>query len=184
MAVTTIKTKTTSNNLQATLLLPFIIAFAIILTLTTNQNITENRGSGDENKLLYKKQTLKRAKMAVITTKTNPTNNNLPTTLLLPFIIALTILLTYQNIKNQTSYNKIGAGARELASKATKDKDKTTQQAVSTLIGAAVGKGTGASVALKGEKFNRQLHQKEIEWIKKHSLEFAKELYGANPTKI
>ncbi len=67
----------------------------------------------------------------------------------------------------------LGAGARELASKATKDKDKTTQQVVSTLIGGAVSGGTGASVALKGEKFNRQLHQKEIELIKKNAEAFA-----------
>ena len=51
--------------------------------------------------------------MAVTTTKTNSTNNNLSTTLLLPFIIAISLLLpqlTYQNIKNQASYSSIGAG--------------------------------------------------------------------------
>ena len=44
------------------------------------------------------------------------------------------------------------------------------------------GAEIGSSVALGAEQHNRQLHQKEIAWIKSHSLEFAKELYGNNPT--
>ena len=55
--------------------------------------------------------------MSVTTTKTNPTHNNLLTNLLLPFIIALAILLTpltYQNIKNQTSYTLTGSEAGAL----------------------------------------------------------------------
>ena len=54
------------------------------------------------------------------------------------------------------------AGAREAASNLTESKDDTTQQVVSSLIGAVAGGGTGASVALNDEKFNRQLHQAEI----------------------
>ena len=46
--------------------------------------------------------------MAVTTT--NPNNNNLPTTILLPFIIAISLILTYQNIKKQATYNSTQAG--------------------------------------------------------------------------
>jgi hypothetical protein len=47
-------------------------------------------------------------------------------------------------------------------------------QTASALIGAMAGGGMGASVALDGEKYNRQLHQQEIAWIKKHAAAFAK----------
>jgi filamentous hemagglutinin len=67
----------------------------------------------------------------------------------------------------------LGAGAREAVSGATKDEDDATQQVVSSLIGAAAGGGTGASVALDGEKYNRQLHQKEIAWIDKNAQAYA-----------
>jgi len=69
----------------------------------------------------------------------------------------------------------LGAGSRELASTLTEGKDDATQQNVSTLVGAVVGGGTGASVALDGEKYNRQLHQKEIEWIDDNAEAFAQE---------
>ena len=70
--------------------------------------------------------------MAVTTTKTNPTNNNLPTTILLPFIIAISLILTYQNIKNKATYTKtktlatIGKGNINITS--TNKKDKANSQ--------------------------------------------------------
>jgi hypothetical protein len=54
------------------------------------------------------------------------------------------------------------------------NKSDATQQWASTIVGAIAGGGTGASTGLSGEKFNRQLHQKEIAWIKAHAGEFAK----------
>jgi len=60
----------------------------------------------------------------------------------------------------------IGAGAREALSPLTKDKSNITQQIASTTIGAIAGGSTGASVALDGEKNNRQLHQREIAFLK------------------
>jgi hypothetical protein len=78
-----------------------------------------------------------------------------------------------------------GAGAREAASNLSAGKDDTTQQWISSAIGGVAGGATGASVALQGEKYNRQLHQKEIAFLKnKDNIDsFAKELYGENPTK-
>ena len=78
----------------------------------------------------------------------------------------------------------LGAGAAEAARPATADANDATQQSVSALVGAIAGGGTGASVGLDGEKYNRQLHQREIAWLKdKANIQaFAIELYGANPT--
>ena len=76
----------------------------------------------------------------------------------------------------------VGAGAAEAARPATKDADDATQQTVSAVVGAIAGGGTGASTGLDGEKYNRQLHQREIAWIKEHAEAFAQELYGENPT--
>jgi len=67
----------------------------------------------------------------------------------------------------------LGAGAREAASGLSAGQSDATQQTASALIGAIAGGGTGASVALDGEKYNRQLHQREIEWIKKHIGDFS-----------
>ena len=60
----------------------------------------------------------------------------------------------------------LGAGAAEAARPATADANDATQQSVSALVGAIAGGGTGASVGLDGEKYNRQLHQREIAWLK------------------
>ena len=68
----------------------------------------------------------------------------------------------------------LGAGAAEAARSATANQDNATQQTVSALVGAIAGGGTGASVGLDGEKYNRQLHQREIAWIKAHAGEYAK----------
>jgi hypothetical protein len=52
---------------------------------------------------------------------------------------------------------------------------EATQQWVSALVGGAASGGmTGASTALDGEKYNRQLHQREIAWIKKNAAAFAR----------
>jgi hemolysin activation/secretion protein len=50
------------------------------------------------------------------------------------------------------------------------------REAASTVIGAAVGGGTGAATALSADVNNRQLHPKEIDWIKANSKTFAKQL--------
>jgi guanyl-specific ribonuclease Sa len=47
-----------------------------------------------------------------------------------------------------------------------------TQQWASAAIGAIAGGGTGASTARDGEEYNRQLHQREIAWIKAHAGDF------------
>jgi len=67
----------------------------------------------------------------------------------------------------------LGAGAAEATRPATADADDATQQTVSTIVGAVAGGGTGASVGLDGEKYNRQLHQKEIAWIEDNAQAFA-----------
>ena len=67
----------------------------------------------------------------------------------------------------------IGAGAAEAARPATKGASDATQQWASAIIGAVAGGGTGAATGLQGEKYNRQLHQKEIELIKKNAGAFA-----------
>jgi len=72
----------------------------------------------------------------------------------------------------------LGAGAREGMSGLTAGSSDLTQQIVSTGIGAAAGAvggsaGAGAVTAWNGERFNRQLHQREIAWIKGHAANFA-----------
>jgi len=76
----------------------------------------------------------------------------------------------------------LGAGAAEAARPATANANDATQQSVSALVGAIAGGGTGASVGLDGEKFNRQLHQDEIKWIEQNAQAFAQALYGDNPS--
>ena len=48
----------------------------------------------------------------------------------------------------------------------TAEQNDATQQWASAAVGAIAGGGTGASVAKDGEQFNRQLHQKEIAFLK------------------
>ena len=76
----------------------------------------------------------------------------------------------------------LGAGAAEMVRPATADADEGTQQTVSALVGAIAGGGTGASTGRDGEEYNRQLHQREIAWIQTHATDFAKALYGDNPS--
>ncbi len=74
----------------------------------------------------------------------------------------------------------LGAGAAEAARPATANANDATQQSVSALVGAIAGGGTGASVGLDGEKYNRQLHQDEIKWIENHAGDFA-DITGISP---
>ena len=86
----------------------------------------------------------------------------------------------------------LSAGARELISPLTQGESQTTQLALSQLTGALVGyalngdKGaqTGYNISTSAEEYNRQLHEKEIEFIKKNALSFAKKRFNtSNPTK-
>ena len=75
------------------------------------------------------------------------------------------------------------AAVRELISPLTSDQSKTTQLAVSqltgTLVGAAIngdkGATTGYHIATSAEKYNRQLHEKEIQLIKVKAQKYADE---------
>ncbi len=75
------------------------------------------------------------------------------------------------------------AAVRELISPLTSDQSKTTQLAVSqltgTLVGAAIngdkGATTGYHIATSAEKYNRQLHNKEIQLIKVKAQKYADE---------
>ncbi|ULU27706.1 hemagglutinin repeat protein [Dyella terrae] len=83
----------------------------------------------------------------------------------------------------------IGAAASEAASGAMQkylDDQHITDPAqrntfmnlASAAIGGAVGGGAGATTALQGEQFNRQLHPDEKVWIKTHAAEYAAEHPG------
>ncbi len=100
----------------------------------------------------------------------------MPTTLprhilLLPLLFLLGFLYPWQ-AQHHASYNDYTI---------TQGQNDVTQQWASAIIGAVAGGGTGATTALQGEKYNRQLHQQEIKWLKDHALAFAKKLYGDNP---
>ena len=77
----------------------------------------------------------------------------------------------------------ISAGVRELISPLTKTQSNPTQLALSQLTGALAGaaingnKGatTGYNISTSAEKYNRQLHEKEIEFIKKNAKAFTKQ---------
>jgi filamentous hemagglutinin len=47
---------------------------------------------------------------------------------------------------------------------------------VSTMIGGAIGGTEGALIAGSADKFNRQLHQTEMDWIQENAEGFAKQL--------
>ncbi len=75
----------------------------------------------------------------------------------------------------------VGAGSREGLSILTENSDKATQSLVSQTIGASAniltggsttGALSGANVAYNGEKYNRQLHQDEIKFIKANADKF------------
>jgi hypothetical protein len=76
----------------------------------------------------------------------------------------------------------ISAATNELISPLTKTYSPTTRLAISQITGALSGyavsknKGatTGYNISTSAELYNRQLHQKEIEWIKSHANSFAK----------
>jgi filamentous hemagglutinin len=51
---------------------------------------------------------------------------------------------------------------------------KTLMQLASAAMGGVVGGGAGAVTALDGEKYNRQLHVKETDWIKENAAAYAK----------
>ncbi|NYF22157.1 filamentous hemagglutinin [Xanthomonas sp. JAI131] len=69
----------------------------------------------------------------------------------------------------------LGAGAAELARPLTQGESKLVRDLVSIAIGGALGGSEGASNALAGENYNRDLHQAEIDRIK--------ELAGDDPEK-
>ena len=78
----------------------------------------------------------------------------------------------------------VGAGSREGLSSLTENSNNRTQSLVSQMIGASAniltgGSSTdmasGASVANSGEKYNRQLHQDEIKFIKANTNKFTNE---------
>jgi filamentous hemagglutinin len=74
----------------------------------------------------------------------------------------------------------LAAGTRELLAPLSADAPDSLQRFVSSLIGMSAGAlaggergaSIGYSVALSGEIYNRQLHQREIEWIEDHAGEF------------
>ncbi len=66
----------------------------------------------------------------------------------------------------------LGAGAAELGRPLTESESQWVRELVSLAIGATAG-GTGAATALAGEKFNRQLHPNEVQWIKDNALAYA-----------
>jgi hypothetical protein len=72
----------------------------------------------------------------------------------------------------------LGAGAAELGRDLTADESRLVQQLVSLGIGALAGGGSGAATALAGERFNRQLHPREIDWINSNAAAFAAQEYG------
>jgi filamentous hemagglutinin len=59
---------------------------------------------------------------------------------------------------------------------------RTLMQLASAAVGGVVGGGAGAVTALDGEKYNRQLHPSEIDWIKSHAKDFASEQCGCDPS--
>ncbi len=75
----------------------------------------------------------------------------------------------------------------------TNSSPNTQQLYISQLTGALIGQATGGDkgantaydISTSATKYNRQLHQKEIDWLenKNNINNFAKELYGNNPTK-
>ena len=61
---------------------------------------------------------------------------------------------------------------------------KGLEQVTATALGAVVGGNAGAAVSLNVDANNRQLHQIEIDMIKKNAVRFAKKIYGTeNPTQ-
>src|SRR5690606_23003257 len=66
----------------------------------------------------------------------------------------------------------LGAGVAELGRSLTADESRFVQELVSLGMGAAGG-SSGAATGLAGEKFNRQLHPKEIDWINANTEAFA-----------
>ena len=91
--------------------------------------------------------------------------------LLLPFLL---LTLTFASISRHDS-------ARELLAPLSQGADPSTQRFVSSLIGITAGAIAGGdrgaeigyAVALSAEANNRQLHQKEIAWIKSHAADFS-----------
>jgi filamentous hemagglutinin len=55
---------------------------------------------------------------------------------------------------------------------------KTLMALASVAIGGAAGGANGASTALQGEQYNRQLHPDEIAWIKQHAEAYARQQCG------
>jgi filamentous hemagglutinin len=68
----------------------------------------------------------------------------------------------------------LGAGAAEAATPLLESKLSSTGTELGAgLVGALVGGGAGASTALAGDLYNRQLHPDEIAWIKAHAQTYA-----------
>ncbi|MGX5732278.1 hemagglutinin repeat-containing protein [Pseudoxanthomonas beigongshangi] len=72
----------------------------------------------------------------------------------------------------------LGAGVAELGRPLTADESNLVKQLLSLGLGALTGGRSGAATALDGEKFNRQLHPKEIDWIDANAAAFAAQEYG------
>lgn len=54
----------------------------------------------------------------------------------------------------------------------------TYMQLGSAIVGGAVGGGNGANAALSGDRYNRQLHSDEANWIRNNAAKFASEQCG------
>ncbi|WP_329742897.1 hemagglutinin repeat-containing protein [Dyella sp. A6] len=75
----------------------------------------------------------------------------------------------------------MGAGAGEAATPYLESKlGNTGTELATTLVGAVVGGGAGASTALAGDEYNRQLHPDEVQWIKSHAATFAQQQCGCD----
>src|SRR5699024_7330718 len=59
----------------------------------------------------------------------------------------------------------------------------TLMNLASAAIGATAGNGSGAATALYGDKYNRQLHTEEIDWINTYAEAFARQqCHGCDPS--
>lgn len=67
----------------------------------------------------------------------------------------------------------LGAGLAEGSRPLTADESKTMQELASLGAGLLVGGGSGGAAGLAGEKFNRQLHPQETEWIQQNAASYA-----------
>jgi len=76
----------------------------------------------------------------------------------------------------------LGAGTAELTRPLTATAPTWAQQLTSLGIGTLTGGTTGASSALMGEQYNRQLHPDELKTLTAYAKAFARTEYGCDPT--